>query len=134
MTGFLSGELDVIVNKKDVDIKIWLYEKLADGRYLQLNNDMLRASYARDHSKRHLLKSGKPEQIQLSNNTFFTSRQLAKGSKLVFVAGVPVEPDMEINYGTGKRVSQETIADGKEDLIIKWLPQSFISIPVQTVK
>jgi hypothetical protein len=42
-----------------------------------------------------------------------------------------MEPGIEINYGTGKMVSQETIADGKKDLIIKWLPQSFISVSVQ---
>jgi len=131
IAGSLSGELSVIINKRDVDITVQLYEKLADGRYLQLNNDMLRASYTKDRSKRQLLKPGKPAQIQLTNNTFFISRQLSKGSKLVFVAGVSIEPGLEINYGTGKLVSQETIADGQEDLTINWLPQSFISLSIQ---
>lgn len=131
IAGFLSGELSVIVNKKDVDITFQLYEKLADGRYLQLNSGKLRASYSKDHSKRQLLVPGKPSQIQLTNNTFFTSRQIAIGSKLVFVTGVLLEPGVEINYGTGKMVSQETIADGKKDLIIKWLPKSYISLSVQ---
>ena len=78
-----------------------------------------------------LLVPGKPSQIQLTNNTFFTSRQIAKGSKLVFVTRVLIEPGIEINYGTGKTVSQETIADGKKDLIIKWLPESYISLSVE---
>jgi len=131
IAGSLSGELSIIVNKKDVDISVQLYEKLADGRYLQLYNSNLRASYSKDHSKRQLLVPGKPSQIQLTNNTFFTSRQIAKGSKLVFVTGVLIEPGIEINYGTGKTVSQETIADGKKDLIIKWLPESYISLSVE---
>jgi putative CocE/NonD family hydrolase len=131
IAGSLSGELSVIVNKKDVDITVQLYEKLADGRYLQLSSGILRASYSKDHSKRQLLVPGKPAQIHLTNNTFFTSRQIAIGSKLVFVTGVLMEPGIEVNYGTGKMVSQETIADGKQDLIIEWLPQSFISVSIQ---
>jgi hypothetical protein len=131
IAGSLSDELSVIVNKKDVDITVQLYEKLADGRYLQLNSGVLRASYTKDHSKRQLLVPGKPAQIQLTDNTFFTSRQIAIGSKLVFVTGVLIESGIEINYGTGKMVSQETIADGKKDLIIEWLPQSFINISIQ---
>lgn len=39
-------------------------------------------------------------------------------------------PSEEINYGTGKGVSDETIADAKEPLQIKWFNHSYIKVPV----
>jgi hypothetical protein len=36
----------------------------------------------------------------------------------------------EINYGTGKDVSGETVADAKEPLQIKWFDDSYIDLPV----
>jgi uncharacterized protein len=44
------------------------------------------------------------------------SRQFQRGSRLVVVLSVLKRPNVEINYGTGKDVSQETIADGKVPL------------------
>jgi hypothetical protein len=126
----LDGELSFITNKKDMDLKVQLYEKLADGRYLKLNDDMLRASSSKDHTNRQLVTPGMKTTVQLTGNTFFVSRKIAKGSKLVFVLGVPVEAGMEVNYGTGKQVSEETIANAKEDLIVKWLPSSYISLTI----
>lgn len=113
-----------------MDLKVQLYEKLADGRYLKLNDDMLRASSSKDHTNRQLVTPGMKTTVQLTGNTFFVSRKIAKGSKLVFVLGVPVEAGMEVNYGTGKQVSEETIANAKEDLIVKWLPSSYISLTI----
>lgn len=37
---------------------------------------------------------------------------------------------LQVNYGTGKDVSDETIADGRIPLEIKWLSDSWIKIPV----
>lgn len=130
IAGSLDGELSFIVNKKDMDLKIQLYEKLADGRYLKLNDDMLRASYSKDHSKRQLITPGVKTMVQLTGNTFFVSRKIAVGSKLVLVLGVPVEAGIEVNHGSGKQVSAETIEDAKEDLIVKWLPSSYISLKI----
>ncbi|RBQ01919.1 CocE/NonD family hydrolase [Pedobacter miscanthi] len=130
IAGSLDGELSLNLNKKDLDITVQLYEKLANGNYLRLYNDMLRASYAKDHSKRQLLIPGKTSKIKLTGNTFFVSRKIAKGSKLVFILGVPVESGMEINYGTGKIVSQETIADADDDLQLEWHSNSHLSLSV----
>jgi hypothetical protein len=41
------------------------------------------------------------------------------------------QPNIEINYGTGKDVSRETIADARAPLDIKWLSSSVIDIPVR---
>ncbi len=41
------------------------------------------------------------------------------------------QPDVQINYGTGKDVSDETIADAKEPLKVQWFGDSFIDVPVR---
>ena len=38
-----------------------------------------------------------------------------------------------LRVGTGKDVSDETMADAKEPLQIKWLSDSFIAVPVRGV-
>ncbi len=65
-------------------------------------------------------------------NTGFISRQLEvqKGSRLAVVLNVNKNPFSELNYGTGKRVTTETIKDAHEPLRIRWYSDSFIKIPV----
>ncbi|HEY4876590.1 MAG TPA: hypothetical protein VIH86_13515, partial [Puia sp.] len=88
-----------------------------------------RASHAKDRSKRQLLHPGKKEIIPVTN-TFFTCKQLHKGSRLIVLLGMNKNPDWEINYGTGKNVSDETIKDGAIPLQVKWYNSSYIKIPV----
>ncbi len=40
------------------------------------------------------------------------------------------EPGREINYGTGKIVSEESIADAKVPLKITWFADSYLDLPV----
>jgi hypothetical protein len=94
-----------------------------------LSNFLGRASYAKDKSKRQLLHPGKIESIPYSK-TFFVSKKISAGSKLVVLLGINKSPDWQINYGTGKDVSAETISDAKEPLEIKWYGNSSIKIPV----
>lgn len=47
------------------------------------------------------------------------------------VLSIVKQRDIEINCGTGKDVSNETIADGREPLMSKWFGESFIDIPVR---
>ena len=76
-----------------------------------------------------MLTPGKNEQLTFASGRL-TSRQFEPGSRLVVVLGVIKQPGEQINYGTGRDVSQETIADAKEPLHIEWLNQSFITVPV----
>jgi hypothetical protein len=39
-------------------------------------------------------------------------------------------PDYQINYGTGKDVSVESIADAEEPLVVQWLGESTVTIPI----
>jgi hypothetical protein len=46
------------------------------------------------------------------------------------VLSINKRPDQEINYGTGGDVSEESIADGKIPLKIRWFSSSYIEIPI----
>lgn len=91
---------------------------------------MAHASYVRDRSHRRLLTPGRRERLDFKSERL-TSRQLEAGSRLVLGLSVLKQPDLQINYGTGRHVSDETIADAKEPLIIQWFDDSFIDIPVR---
>jgi putative CocE/NonD family hydrolase len=130
--GLFSGWLDFTVNKMDVDLNITLYELLANGDYVRLFSPTyeFRASYARDRSHRHILKAGERQELTFKSERM-TSRQLKPGSRLVMVLSINKRPDREINYGTGGDVSEESIADGKIPLKIRWYSDSYIDIPVR---
>lgn len=130
--GVFLGRLDFAVNKMDMDLNITLYERLAGGDFIRLFNPAyeFRASYARDRVHRHLLKAGERQELGFKSE-WLTSRQLQKGSRLVMVLGINKRPDREINYGTGTDVSEESIADGKIPLKIRWYNDSYIEIPVR---
>jgi len=130
--GVFSGMLDFAVNKMDLDLNIMLYERMADGSYVRLFNPTyeFRASYARDRAHRQLLKAGERQQLAFKSERI-VSRQLQAGSRLVMVLGVNKRPDREINYGTGGDVSEESIADGRIALKIRWYGDSYVEIPVR---
>ena len=88
-----------------------------------------RASYAKNPEKRKLLCENKENTMTITNNEF-VSKKIEEGSKLVLVLGIIKSPFMQINYGTGKDVSVETIKDANEPLIIKFYNNSFIEIPI----
>ena len=129
INGAFTGTLMASINKKDMDVSIALYELKADGTYFGLSNFLGRASYAKDKSKRQLLQPGKIETIPY-NRSFFVSKRISAGSKLVVVLGTNINQYWEINYGTGRDVSTESIKDAKEPLEIKWYGNSNIKIPV----
>lgn len=128
-TGNFVGNLTFSVNKKDVDLYMKLYEQNKKGEYFLLSTYYGRASYAKNPEKRKLLRENKETVVALTNNEF-VSKKLEKGSKLVLVLGVVKSPFMQINYGTGKDVSEETIKDAEEPLEIKFYNDSFIKIPI----
>ena len=134
-SGLLSGRLDFSVNKMDMDLNMALYELLASGRYVRLYGpaEEFRASYARDRVHRHLLKAGERQTLNFRGQRLM-SRQLQAGSRLVFVIGVNKRPDREINYGTGNDVSEESIADGKPAMKIKWFSDSYIDMPTRPLE
>lgn len=128
-TGNFEGNLKFSVNKKDVDLYMKVYEQNKEGKYFLLSTYYGRASYAKNPEKRKLLRENKETVMALTNNEF-VSKKLEKGSKLVLILGIVKSPFMQINYGTGKDVSEETIKDAEEPLEIKFYNNSFIKIPI----
>jgi putative CocE/NonD family hydrolase len=127
VSGALQGELKAIINKKDMDVGLVLYEVTPAGEYFQLSYYLGRASYASDMSKRKLLIPGKLENIPFYRSRVF-SRQFQKGSRLLLVLNIDKNPFAQINYGTGKDVSKETVKDAGIPLEIKWSTGSFIEL------
>ncbi len=91
---------------------------------------MGRASYARDRSARQLLVPGAPQSLTFQSESL-TSRKLNPGSRLVVVLAAVKQPDMQINYGTGKDVSDEWLADAGSPLEITWHNTSYVEVPIQ---
>jgi putative CocE/NonD family hydrolase len=129
LSGLFSGRLDFITNKKDLDFQISLYELTPRGEYFQLSYYWSRASYVQDLSRRHLLTQGLRQTLDFKSGRL-TSRKFEPGSRLVLLLSAIKQPDVQINYGTGKDVSDETIADAKEPLNIQWFDDSFIDVPL----
>lgn len=127
INGSFSGELTVVTNKKDVDVFINLYEIRPDGSYFYLSNYAGRASYAKNNEKRELLQPFKAYTFSIKRS-YMTSKKISKGSKLLVLMGVNKSKDWEINYGTGKPVSEETIEDAGEPLLVQFKNSSYISI------
>jgi putative CocE/NonD family hydrolase len=128
MSGLFSGQLDFVTNKKDFDFNIALYEQTADGKYFQLAPYWSRASYERDRTKRHLLTPGKRTRLDFGAVRLM-SHVLAPNSRLVVVLGVIKQIGVQLNYGSGKNVSDETIADAKTPLRIRWYNDTYMEVP-----
>src|SRR5262245_25874294 len=87
ISGLFSGEIKAIINKKDMDLGLALYEVMPNGELFHLSYFTGRASYARDMSLRHLLTPGSVESIPF-NRTRLVSRRLSKGSRLLLTLNV----------------------------------------------
>jgi putative CocE/NonD family hydrolase len=130
INGSFIADLNTIINKRDMDLSVNLYQEMPNGKYFQLSNNIFRCSYIKDFSKRNLLTANKQENISFSN-TFFVSRHLEKGSRIILLLGINKNKDWEINYGTGKDVSKETMKDASEPLHIQWMTNgSSVKLPV----
>ncbi len=129
VNGGFFGNLAASINKKDMDVSIAFYERTPDGKYFYLTRYLGRASYAKDPSRRQLLAPGEVERIPV-RETRMVSRRFSRGSRLVCVLNVNKHPFEEINYGTGKDVHDETIADAGAPLRVRWLNESYLKVPV----
>jgi putative CocE/NonD family hydrolase len=132
VSGQVEGILQAIINKKDMDINISLYEVMPDGKFFQLSYYIGRASYARDMTRRQLLQPGKLETLPVTRSRLF-SKQLQEGSRLLVVLNINKNPFSQVNYGSGKEVNEETVADAGEPLRIQWSTESYIRVGVSRV-
>ena len=129
MSGLFSGHLEFTANKSDFDLEVRLFELSADGDYFQLAPYWSRASSVQDLTHRHMLTAGKRQSLDFSSIRLM-SRMLKAGSRLVAVLSIIKEPGREINYGTGKEVVDESVAEAKTPLQISWFGGSYLDLPV----
>jgi putative CocE/NonD family hydrolase len=129
VNGTFSGEIKARINKRDMDVGVVLYEVLPDGKLFHLSYFVGRASHARDMSVRRLLTPGEMESIPF-DKTRVVSRKLAKGSRLLVTLNVNKHRFAQINYGTGKDVSDEDMRDAKVPLQVEWHNDSFVRVPI----
>ena len=92
-----------------MDFAVAVYEVTPDGRCFDIAYYLGRASYASDMSQRRLLTPERIETIPFSRMGI-VSRQLSRGSRLLVLLTVNKNGNAQINYGTGKDVSDESIA------------------------
>jgi predicted acyl esterase len=130
LSGLFSGSLDLAANKKDFDVYVALYELNAKGEYFLLSTWQMRASHAGDLTRRRLLTPGERTRLDFTSIRL-TSRLLERGSRIVALVGPLKAPVFQINLGSGKDVSDETVADAGPPLTIKWFSDSFLEIPVR---
>jgi predicted acyl esterase len=127
ISGSFSGELDVTINKRDADLGVTVFEQMPDGRMFHLAYWLGRASYAGHPEKRTLLTPGKKTRLRFATNV--VSRVITPGSRLVVFIDVNKNPFAQVNYGTGKDVSDESVKDAGTPLAIQWHGDSFIKVP-----
>ena len=128
--GLFQGHFQVIANKRDFDLSVNFYELKPDGTYLDLASYLGRVSYMQDRTRRQLLQPGQLRTLTFQSQTV-TSRMLTAGSRIVAVISVPKVPGIQINYGTGRDVSSESIMDAGVPLRIHWLAGSYLELGVR---
>lgn len=128
--GVFRGRLAVVANKRDFDLAVDFYELKPGGEYLDLASYLGRVSYMQDPTHRQLLQPGRARTLEFQSQKL-TSRLLAPGSRIIAVVGVPKIPHIQINYGTGRDVSSESIADAGEPLRIRWQAGSYFELGVR---
>lgn len=126
--GLLTGVVNVTINKQDFDFGVTAFELMPDGTLFNLGYSLQRASYTKDPSRRRLLKPGQVTRIPFA--TTVVSRKLAAGSRLLVFFDANKNPGAQVNHGTGKDVSDESVADAGEPLRIQLRNDSFIEVPL----
>lgn len=128
IAGILRGVFDITPSRQDMDFNVSLYEQTQDGEYRLLFDPYdFRASYAGHRVRRRLLRAGERQLLAFATERV-TACRLAAGSRIVLVIGINRRPDRQVNYGSGKDVNSETIADAKWPVRVRWHARSYVEI------
>lgn len=128
IVGSLRGVFDITPSRQDVDFNISLYEQTESGDYQLLFDPYdFRASYAGHRVRRRLLRAGERQLLAFTAERV-TACRLAAGSRIVLLIGLNRRPDRQINYGSGKDVNSETIADARWPVRVRWHTHSYVEI------
>lgn len=128
VSGQFRGELAVSINKRDFDYGVTVFEAMPDGKLFHLGYSLNRASYAHDPTRRKLLEPGKPAKLPFA--TSLVSRRMQAGSRLLVLVDANKTPFAQVNYGTGKDVSDESVKDAGAPLEIRMAAGSYVDLPI----
>ncbi|MGH8301811.1 MAG: hypothetical protein ACRET5_10135, partial [Steroidobacteraceae bacterium] len=88
-----------------------------------------RASSLHDPARRRLLVPGAPEWLSFTSARI-TAVRVESGARLVMVLRVSKRPDRELNYGSGRAVSGDSIASGRTPVRLSLLRGSYLDLPI----
>ena len=112
LSGFFRLLAWIAIDQPDTDFQVIVSEVLSDGQCVRLTSDLKRARYRADPRVAELVTTESP--LLYDFNTFtFTSRLIAKGSRLRLVIGAPNSIYLQKNFNSGGVVAEETFADAR---------------------
>jgi hypothetical protein len=132
LTGYVKLVAWISMDVPDTDFMVTLHEIMPDGTSIQLTDDALRARYRESPRKEKLVTPGEMTRYEF-NQFWFSSRQLAKGSRLRLVFWSPNSIYFEKNYNSGGLVAEESGKDAKTAHITLYHDSdhpSYLEIPV----
>lgn len=131
VSGFFRLDISLQTDVKDIDVKAEVAEVTADGKYIPLTSQTIRARYRESLHKEKLLIPG--ENFQLHFREFpFISRLLATGSRLRLRIYSPNSMTDQVNYCSGGHVAYETAKDAHTatvNILQDKEHASFLSVP-----
>ena len=112
ITGCLKFVVWIALDVPDTDFQVTVYEILPDGTSIQLTWDWLRARYRQSLREEHLVTPGEINRYEFSSFAF-TSRRIAKGSRLRLLIKSPNSINIQKNYNSGGVVAEESGKDAR---------------------
>lgn len=112
ISGFFKLDAWIAIDQPDTDFAVDIYAIAPDGGSVLLTSDRLRARYRESAREPRLAIPGKIERYTFDGFTF-TSRVLAKGSRLRTVIGPINSLHAEKNYNSGGVVAEESGKDAR---------------------
>lgn len=132
IAGSLQGVFDITPSRQDVDFSISLYEQTESGEYQRRSIPTTSAPATQAIAcAAGFLRAGERQLLAFTAERV-TACKLAAGSRIVLLVGLNKRPDRQVNYGSGKDVNSETIADAKWPLRVRWHARSYVEIQAGT--
>ena len=112
VSGFFRLAAYIAIDQPDTDFVASIYEVTDDGRVILLTSDMLRARYRNGPRTPALVATCEPLRYEFSGFQF-TSRLIARGSRLRLIVAASNSVGAPTNYNAGGVVADETAAVGR---------------------
>jgi putative CocE/NonD family hydrolase len=112
VSGFFKFSAWLSIDQPDTDFAVEVDEIREDGTSVRLTSDVKRARYRQGLDHAALVKGPEPLLYDFDSFTF-TSRKIAKGSRLRLVFGPSQGINVEKNYNAGGVVAEESVKDAR---------------------